>query len=74
MVSLAVAELLRDERLRRKISMRRLALMSGVSQPMIGYVERGARNPTLDTLLRMANALDIDLARLINRASRPPRN
>ena len=31
---------------------------------MISYVERGMRNPTLDTLLRIALALDVDLSRL----------
>jgi transcriptional regulator with XRE-family HTH domain len=44
--------------------MLRLAEKSGLSVAMISYVERGARKPTLDTLLRIAN-LDVDLWRLI---------
>ena len=68
-VSLDVARLLRDERIRQGISIRRLATMSGLSQPMVGYVERGLRNPTLDTLLRIAVALDVDLWHLLKRAS-----
>jgi transcriptional regulator with XRE-family HTH domain len=36
---------------------------------MVSYVERGKCNPTLGTLLRIANALDVDLWRLIKRAS-----
>ena len=36
---------------------------------MISYVERGMRNPTLDTLLRMADALDTDLWKLLKQAS-----
>jgi predicted transcriptional regulator len=68
-ISLKVAELLRDERLRRGLSTRRVASLAGLSQPMIGYVERGMRNPTLDTLLRIAGALDVDLPKLIKQAS-----
>ena len=35
---------------------------------MIGYVERGLRNPTLETILRMADALELDFAELVTRA------
>ncbi len=49
--------------------MYRVAKGSGLSLQMISYVEHGRRNPTLDTLLRIANALDVDLWRLIKRAS-----
>jgi transcriptional regulator with XRE-family HTH domain len=50
--------------------MNRLAEKSGLSQAMVSYVERGIRNPTLDTLLRIAGALNVDLARLIKQASK----
>jgi len=53
--------------------MTQLAQRAGLSRQMISYIEGGARNPTLDTLLRVTNALNIDLARLINRASRIPK-
>ena len=72
-VVLQVAQSLRDERIRQKISMDQLAAKAGLSQPMISYVERGLRNPTLDTLLRIAAALDVDLSRLIKRASKMSR-
>ena len=74
MVSLEVARLLRNERVKQGISIRRLALMAGLSQPMVGYVERGMRNPTLDTALRIANALGVDFSRLIKQASRSRRH
>ena len=35
---------------------------------MVSYVEQQERNPTLDTLLRLAAALDIELEDLIKRA------
>lgn len=65
----AVAQNLRNERIRQRVSMDSLAAKSGLSQPMISYVERGMRNPTLETLLRIAGALGVDLSKLIKRAS-----
>lgn len=67
-VALEVAQSLRDERIRQRVSMDQLAAKSGLSQPMISYVERGLRNPTLDTLLRIAAALDVDLSKLLQQA------
>jgi len=63
-----VTRLLREERIGAGLSIYRVAKKSGVSQQMIGYVERGMRNPTLDTLLRIAGALNVDLWKLIKRA------
>lgn len=40
---------------------------------MVSYVERGLRNPTLETMLRMAKAMDADLAAIIRQALRPGR-
>ena len=45
-----------------------LGVQAGLSQQMVSYVERGMRMPTLDTLLRMCEALDIDLAVVIKKA------
>ena len=52
------------------MSMNMLAQKSGLSLTMISFVEREMRKPTLDTLLRIAEALDIDLGALIQRATR----
>lgn len=49
--------------------MTKLAGESGLSQQMISYVERGLRNPTLDTLLRIAAVLKVDLWELLKEAS-----
>ena len=45
-----------------------VAQESGLSPQMIAYVERGIRNPTLETVLRMCQAMDVDLADLVKRA------
>jgi transcriptional regulator with XRE-family HTH domain len=60
-----VANILRGERERRGVSMTRLAEMSGLSQGMISLVEHEHRNPSLETMLRICQALKI-----VGRASR----
>ena len=67
-ITLEVVRRLREERLARKWSVYRLAKNSGVSQQMIGYMEKGLRNPTLETLLRIALALEINLSTLVKRS------
>ncbi len=65
-----VALLLREERERKGLSMTRVAEMSGLSQGMISLVEHEERNPSLDTLLRICSALDIELSAVLVRAER----
>ena len=52
------------------MSMNMLAQKSGLSLTMISFVEREMRKPTLDTLLRLAEALDVDLGAMIQRATK----
>ena len=66
-----VAQLLREEREKRGLSMTILGDRAGLSQQMVSYVERGMRNPSLDTLIRLTNAMEIDLAELIREAQKP---
>ncbi len=63
-----VIALLQEERLRRKLSKYFVAQESGLSPQMIAYVERGIRNPSLETVLRMSEAMKVDLAKIITRA------
>lgn len=49
-----------------------LAAKAGLSQQMVSYVERGIRNPTLDTLLRITEALDVPLGKMITKAEKKP--
>ena len=66
----AVVRALREARQRRGLSMAVLARQAGLSQAMISFVERELRNPTLDTLLRIAGVLEIDLGRVLQKAAR----
>lgn len=70
MISSNVVRLLREERERRGISMNRLAEMSGLSQGMISLVEHEHRNPSLDTMLRVCEALEVSLSEVLSRAER----
>jgi transcriptional regulator with XRE-family HTH domain len=63
-----VAQLLKEEREKRKLSMTLLAARAGLSQQMVSYVERGMRNPTLDTLIRITDAMEVDLPDLLKSA------
>jgi transcriptional regulator with XRE-family HTH domain len=70
----AVARMLREERLRQGLSLSALATTAGLSHQMVSFVEKEMRNPTLDTLLRIAAALEVDLAQIICQAQSPAKN
>ena len=63
-----VAKALRDTRVRKGMSMSAVAERAGLSQQMVSYVERQMRMPTLDTLLRMSEALAVDLFDVLRNA------
>jgi transcriptional regulator with XRE-family HTH domain len=63
-----VVRLLREEREKRGLSMNVVAQRSGLSHSIISLIERDLRNPTLDTLLRISEAIGIDLGEIITRA------
>lgn len=63
-----VIGLLREEREKQGLSMNVVAQRSGLSHSIISLVERDLRNPTLDTLLRIAEAIEVDLGKVITKA------
>jgi transcriptional regulator with XRE-family HTH domain len=65
---LRVLQLLAEERKRRKVTKYALSQRSGVSPQMIGYIENGERNPTLEVVCRLATALEVDLSKLLQKA------
>ncbi len=68
MICSEVARLLKTQREKSQLSMTALAAKAGLSQQMVSYVERGIRNPTLETLLRITEALDVPLGKMITKA------
>jgi len=58
----AIAQDVSERRQERGLSQRELAELVGTTQSAIARLERGGRPPRIDTLLRIADALDCDLA------------
>ena len=57
----AVADKVAERRQAGGFSQRELAELVGTTQSAIARLERGGRPPRIDTLLRIADALDCDL-------------
>ena len=57
----AIAEQVASQRRALDLSQHELAELCATTQSAIARLERGARPPRLDTLLRIANALDCEL-------------
>jgi DNA-binding Xre family transcriptional regulator len=58
----AIADRVAERRVERKLSQRELAELVGTTQSAIARLERGGRPPRNDTLLKIAEALECDLA------------
>lgn len=70
-ISQVVAENLRKLRQERKLSLQDLSEISGVSKSMLGEIERGSSNPTINIIWKIANGLRIPFTTLTT-AARPP--
>ena len=64
----SVVHLLREKRVAKKLSMYVIAKRARMSHSMISRVEHEKCRPSFDTLLRIANAMEIDLWPLIKQA------
>jgi transcriptional regulator with XRE-family HTH domain len=60
-----VGDAVRAERKRRGLSQDALAQKSGVSRAMLSQVELGQSTPTINTLWKIATALDVPFSRLL---------
>lgn len=69
-VAAEVVRRLKEAREARGLSMNALAAQAGLSQSMISRLENLAGNPTLDSLLRIAEVLEIKLGEAIARAEK----
>ena len=56
-----IAERVAEQRAAKGLSQRELAELCGTTQSAIARLERGGRPPRIDTLLRIADALDCEL-------------
>jgi transcriptional regulator with XRE-family HTH domain len=55
---------LRDLREKRKHSQQRLSELAGLNRNYVSDVERGRRNPCLNNILKLADALDVSPSEL----------
>jgi quercetin dioxygenase-like cupin family protein/DNA-binding XRE family transcriptional regulator len=60
-VSVDIGQRLRELREERNISMRRLALKSGLSANALSMIERGKASPSVSTLYKLADALGVSI-------------
>jgi transcriptional regulator with XRE-family HTH domain len=60
-----VADVLKEQREKRKLSLGSLARKAGLARQTIAFVEQKVQSPRLDTLLRIALALNVDLVKVI---------
>ncbi len=56
-----IADKVADRRIEKGLSQRELAELCGTTQSAIARLERGGRPPRIDTLLRIAEALECEL-------------
>jgi transcriptional regulator with XRE-family HTH domain len=70
-----VAWNLRRLRVKRALSQEALAVDAGVDRSYVGRIERGVENPTVETLDRLATALEVAVAELLlapKQGEKPP--
>ena len=66
----ALGEAVRRLRLEAEMSQEELAEAAGTDLTQVGGVERGVRNPSYTTLLRLADALGTSVGEMATRADR----
>ncbi|MFM1655594.1 helix-turn-helix domain-containing protein [Brevibacillus sp. B_LB10_24] len=66
-IHLVLAENIKNLRAMKKLSLDKVAEMTGVSKTMLGQIERGESNPTINTVWKIANGLKISFTELMNR-------
>ncbi len=67
-VLVTLGRAIREVRLSKGISQEKLALLAEVDRSYVGRVERGDNNVAVLTLARLAAALDLTIAKLMQKA------
>ena len=68
LVLVALGKAIREARIAKGISQEKLALIAELDRSYVGRVERGDNNVAVLTLARLAAALEISVAKLLQRA------
>ena len=62
---------IREERKQAGLTQETLAEKADLSLSQVGYIERGEVKPSIDSLIRLARALDVDPSTLLEKLDRP---
>src|ERR1700739_3553664 len=65
-ISVRTGRAVKQQREALGFSLRTLAARSGISSSMISDIERGAKSPTVTTMVRLAEALGVSAASLVD--------
>jgi transcriptional regulator with XRE-family HTH domain len=68
-VAAAFGEVLRDCRKKAGFTQEALADVANIDRTFVSLLERGLRQPTLETLFSLARALDISAATMVSRTA-----
>jgi transcriptional regulator with XRE-family HTH domain len=63
-ISKSVGKRLGHLRSARNLTQEKLALEAGLNRAYIGYIERGERNPSIETMAKIAKVLKVELHEL----------
>lgn len=63
-LSVKLGQRLAELRSRKGFTQERLAYDAGLNRAYVGYIERGERNPSVETMFKLATALKIELSEL----------
>jgi transcriptional regulator with XRE-family HTH domain len=64
-----LGEELRKARERATLTQEQLSFRAGLSRPYVSQLERNLKSPTVDTLFRICDALDVSVVNVIRRVA-----
>lgn len=65
-----IGSLLKTQRTKHNLTLDKLSELSGVSKAMLSQIEKDKVNPTVAILIKIADAMNIDISELINTGSK----
>jgi transcriptional regulator with XRE-family HTH domain len=69
-ISSRFGKVLRQLRKTKRLSQEKLAELADLDRTFVSMIERGKRRPTLETAKKLANALGVPLASMVDAAER----
>jgi transcriptional regulator with XRE-family HTH domain len=63
-----LARLLKEERVQKKLSLNLTSQRAGLNRQTVSFIEQEERTPTVDTLLRLCDVLEVRLEDLLRKA------